>query len=452
MKLSNCGPLLKDPSYKRRCFCNLISAAALLCIISFVGSAFVTIDIKEKISAWGAANSMQTNQTNSKAKLNLQIAQSNLCKSQCNPAGSEPLPKGIITKTSNFEMQPLWDSPERKKISARRAANSVQTNQTNSKAKLNLQTTQSNLCKGKTKPSKSLLAIPVGRKQKRVVSQIVEKFPSNNFTIMLFHYDGVVDEWSDLQWSDSALHISAINQTKWWFAKRFLHPDIVAEYNYIFLWDEDLEVENFHPLRYLSIIQREGLEISQPALDTAKSEVHYGITARRRKGDVHRRMYKFRGSGRCYKNSTAPPCTGWVEMMAPVFSRAAWRCTWHMIQNDLIHAWGLDMKLGYCAQGDRSKKVGVVDREYIVHKGISSLGGFDENKQNMDSPSGASQTKPSNFKKVVHHRSSTLKDRYAVRKQSYFELDLFRKRWQKAVTEDKCWIDPYPELSKNSTQ
>lgn len=36
-----------------------------------------------------------------------------------------------------------------------------------------------------------------------------------------------------------------------WFAKRFLHPDIVAEYSYIFLWDEDLGVENFNPQRYL---------------------------------------------------------------------------------------------------------------------------------------------------------------------------------------------------------
>lgn len=36
-----------------------------------------------------------------------------------------------------------------------------------------------------------------------------------------------------------------------WFAKRFLHPEIVAEYNYIFLWDEDLEVENFNPQRYV---------------------------------------------------------------------------------------------------------------------------------------------------------------------------------------------------------
>ena len=30
-----------------------------------------------------------------------------------------------------------------------------------------------------------------------------------------------------------------------WYAKRFLHPDIVAPYDYIFIWDEDLGVENF---------------------------------------------------------------------------------------------------------------------------------------------------------------------------------------------------------------
>lgn len=38
-----------------------------------------------------------------------------------------------------------------------------------------------------------------------------------------------------------------------WFAKRFLHPDIVAEYKYIFIWDEDLGVENFHPGRYVPL-------------------------------------------------------------------------------------------------------------------------------------------------------------------------------------------------------
>lgn len=88
-------------------------------------------------------------------------------------------------------------------------------------------------------------------------------------------------------------------------------------------------------------------------------------------------------------------------------------------QNDLVHGWGMDFKIGYCAQvspllitsdrktdncisqeciyvhyhrfgvwkdilrqcacwacqGSRSEKVGVIDAEYILHKGIPSLGG-----------------------------------------------------------------------------
>ena len=38
-----------------------------------------------------------------------------------------------------------------------------------------------------------------------------------------------------------------------WFAKRFLHPDVVSIYDYIFLWDEDLGVEHFDPGRYVNL-------------------------------------------------------------------------------------------------------------------------------------------------------------------------------------------------------
>ena len=33
--------------------------------------------------------------------------------------------------------------------------------------------------------------------------------------VKLFHYDDIVDDWRDLDWSDRAIHVSAINQTKW---------------------------------------------------------------------------------------------------------------------------------------------------------------------------------------------------------------------------------------------
>ena len=250
---------------------------------------------------------------------------------------------------------------------------------------------------------------------------ITVQFPAANFIVMLLHYDGVVDGWRDLKWSDRAIHVAVRDQTKWWFAKRFLHPDVVAEYEYIFLWDEDIEVDSFDPLEYLRIVRREGLEISQPALDR-RSQIHHRLTARARNVDVHRRFYKTSGHGRCYSNSTGPPCTGWVEMMVPVFSRAAWRCAWHMIQNDLIYAWGMDFKLGYCAQGDRRRNVGVVDSQYVLHRGIPTLG--DGGKPQV---------------------SASATDRLAVRQRSYTELKVFNRRWKEAVAEDGCWTDPYPD-------
>ncbi|XP_020248426.1 uncharacterized protein LOC109825922 isoform X2 [Asparagus officinalis] len=407
MKLpSSCSTLLPDLPRRRLYFCKLLSAAAFVCILFFIGSSFVNFGYKEKVSKWEPTMGILQNIIHSS------------CEIQGKPSGSEPLPKGIIRRTSNLEMQPLWGSlPSPKQ-------------------------------KGHKSPSKSLLAIAVGVKQKEVVNQIVKKFSSSDFIVMLFHYDGIVNKWRDLSWSDKALHISAMNQTKWWFAKRFLHPDIVAEYDYIFLWDEDLNVEHFNPSRYLSIVRREGLDISQPGLDTSKSNVHHRITARARKGDVHRRIYKLSGGGRCYENSTGPPCTGWVEMMAPVFSRAAWRCAWHLIQNDLIHAWGLDMKLGYCVQGDRSKKVGVVDSEYIGHLGLPTLGGLNESKS-TETSSVYSQSKASRARKISSG-SPPDKDRLAVRKRSYVELEIFKERWQRAVADDKCWIDPYPVPEKEA--
>ncbi|KAK8467653.1 hypothetical protein PHAVU_007G118700 [Phaseolus vulgaris] len=330
-----------------------------------------------------------------------QTARADKCKNQCRPKGSEALPEGMVSTTSSFDLRPLWDPPMPKK----KGHHTIEAAQ----VKLNA--------------SSSLFAMAVGIKQKNLVDKMVKKFLQSNFTVMLFHYDGIVDGWNDLEWNSRVIHVSVKGQGKWWFAKRFLHPDIVADYDYIFLWDEDLGVQYFHPDKYVSIIKREGLEISQPALDPKKSEVHHQITARGRRSTVHRRTYRTGNDGKgCNKSSTAPPCTGWIEMMAPVFSRAAWRCVWYMIQNDLIHAWGLDIQLGYCAQGDRTQNVGVVDAEYIIHYNRPTLGGGDD--KNVLKP------------QEKDHRVD-------VRRLSYRELDIFRKRWEKAVEEDECWVDPF---------
>ncbi|KAF7842820.1 uncharacterized protein G2W53_005118 [Senna tora] len=387
----------------RLCLFTFIVAVCLVCGAYFVGDIFVAKEYKGKLAQWGVIQTMQNTKSSG-------------CKSQCRPSGSEWLPQGVVVKTSNLEMRPLWDSSVNNGIS---------------------------------KPPLNLLAMAVGIKQKAIVNRIVEKFPSSDFVVMLFHYDGLVDGWRDLAWSDRAIHLSAINQTKWWFAKRFMHPDIVAEYNYIFLWDEDIGVENFDPKKYLSIVKEEGLEISQPALDPRKSEVHHPLTVRRRGSKVHRRYYKLKGSGRCDDHSTSPPCIGWVEMMAPVFSKKSWQCVWHMIQNDLIHAWGLDRQLGYCAQGDRIKNVGVVDSEYIVHLGLPTLGGSNVNEVTSNAPA-----HPPSSLKVMAPPSNPHGDssRAKVRMQSFIEMQIFGQRWKDAVKNDKCWIDPYEKQANQTIQ
>ncbi|KVH89576.1 Protein of unknown function DUF707, partial [Cynara cardunculus var. scolymus] len=140
--------------------------------------------------------------------------------------GLKGLPYGIIEANSDLELKPLWSASSSKlKVISSSLANVPHPH--------------------------NLLAMPVGLKQKQNVNTIVRKFLKENFTIILFHYDGKMDEWWDLKWCNKAIHIVAENQTKWWFAKRFLHPAAVSIYDYVFLWDEDLGVQHFNPKRSL---------------------------------------------------------------------------------------------------------------------------------------------------------------------------------------------------------
>lgn len=95
----------------------------------------------------------------------------------------------------------------------------------------------------KTKP-KYLLTFTVGYKQKKNIDAAVKKVwfmctsdhsdvPfsefkwsfimtefymqfSDDFQILLFHYDGQTTEWDEFEWSKKAIHISARKQSKWY--------------------------------------------------------------------------------------------------------------------------------------------------------------------------------------------------------------------------------------------
>ncbi|KAL8161652.1 hypothetical protein V2J09_013141 [Rumex salicifolius] len=258
-----------------------------------------------------------------------------------NPRGAETLPPGIVVPESDLYLHRLWGNPN----------------------------------EDLTRGPKYLVTFTVGVNQKKNVDLAVKKF-SDDFTIVLFHYDNGTTEWDEFEWSRKAIHISAIKQTKWWYAKRFLHPDIVAPYDYIFIWDEDLGVEHFNAEEYIKLVKKYGLEISQPGLEP-NNRLVWQMTKRRDEGEVHKQSEE--RPGWC-SDPLKPPCAGFVEIMAPVFSKKAWRCVWHMIQNDLVHGWGLDFAVGKCVE-PAHENIGVVDTQWIVHQRIPSLKTQGEEKE-----------------------------------------------------------------------
>ncbi|XP_042393376.1 uncharacterized protein LOC121984499 isoform X2 [Zingiber officinale] len=290
-----------------------------------------------------------------------------------NHRGAERLPPDIIVSESDLYPRRLWGNPSE-----------------------DLQIQQ-----------KFLVTFTVGYDQKKNIDAAIKKF-SENFTIMLFHYDGRTSEWDEFEWSKKAIHVSARKQTKWWFAKRFLHPDIVAPYDYIFIWDEDLGVEHFNAEEYIKLVKKHGLEISQPGLE-ANEHLTWKMTERRRNKEVHKESEE--KSGWC-PDPHLPPCAAFIEIMAPVFSREAWRCAWHMIQNDLVHGWGLDFALRRCVEFAH-ERIGIVDAQWIVHQGVPTLGNQGL-AQNGKSP-----------RKAVEDRCREewrmFQDRMASAEKAYFE-------------------------------
>jgi len=168
------------------------------------------------------------------------------------PQGTENLPPGIISMLSDLYPRRLWGKPE----------------------------------EDLPERPKYLLTLTVGVSQKEAVNQAVQKF-SKEWQILLFHYDGKVTEWDEYDWSQKAIHISVRKQAKWWYAKRFLHPDVVEPYEYIFIWDEDLGLEHFDPTNYIELVKKYGLEISQPSLDASRGTT-WAMTKHRGDVEVHK--------------------------------------------------------------------------------------------------------------------------------------------------------------------
>jgi len=213
------------------------------------------------------------------------------------------------------------------------------------------------------------------------VDQLVQRLDLSMVQVVLFHYHGLKDMhlWSALPWTAAAIHICAERQTKWWFAKRFLTPAVASRYRLVAIWDEDLGVEeSFDFARYVDIVTTHGLEISQPAVI---GPVSWPITMRVPGIELHKHSKYKSNSELCTpEDMHVPPCGAMVEVQAPVFTTAAWQCVWLLLQNDLVHAFGIDMAWHVCAtadgkgsSSDAAEHMGIVDATPVEHLRVPSL-------------------------------------------------------------------------------
>lgn len=205
---------------------------------------------------------------------------------------------------------------------------------------------------------KFLYASPAGGAAAELLPGVLEGFLTAEADCLLLQYDE-----ADLAVPREAKVIHDKGY-KWQLALKHLHPDSVEDYDFIFFWDDDLGVENFDPLRFLRIMRSNRLAMAQPAIQSPHGLSH-AITR-------HRPVPPpLRAPGGEAAYPVVGRLTNFVEIMAPVFTREAWREFYSYLDPDNRSGWGYD----YIPLGRK----GIIDVMPVVHtRPVQSINGASE--------------------------------------------------------------------------
>jgi len=131
---------------------------------------------------------------------------------------------------------------------------------------------------------------------------------------------------------------------KWQFCQRFLTQNFIKRFNfdYIMVWDDDLDIHNFNIDLFIKICKAFKIEIAQPALGYNSYFTH-AVTLKSSNPNVVFRI------------------TDFVEIMCPVFTKEAWLKLYPYLEYSNEQGWGYDSIfkfLGKCA---------IIDSQPIQH-------------------------------------------------------------------------------------
>lgn len=188
---------------------------------------------------------------------------------------------------------------------------------------------------------KYLYASPVGKAGKDFLKKIITKLGKDDFDYLIFSYDGT-DFSEDIFRGCSIIHDKGL---KWYFAKKYLTPKFCRNYDYIFFWDEDIDIDNFSYTDFIEIMKRNNLELAHPAC-SLDSDCPHQINFQDKRYAVGR-------------------YSDFIEIMAQVFTSKAWESYWKMIEAEYnFWGWGYThIANSFC----KYSSTAIIDSQVIKH-------------------------------------------------------------------------------------
>jgi hypothetical protein len=133
---------------------------------------------------------------------------------------------------------------------------------------------------------------------------------------------------------------------KWELVRRHLNPEDISEFDYIFVWDDDIDISDFDVLRFVKIMESNRLAVAQPSLVSPHPICHQ-IT---RQKPCMPPLGNLNRVGRL---------TNFVEIMVPVFTRDSWVEFYSYLSPASRLGWGMDsLQLG---------NKGIIDCMHVIH-------------------------------------------------------------------------------------
>lgn len=180
----------------------------------------------------------------------------------------------------------------------------------------------------------------VGAEGKHFLTTLLQSVDVEDFDVLIFCYDDTSFDEEIF----SSITVVREQGIKWQFMKKYLTPEYCEPYDFIFIWDDDIDPLSFSFHQFIQIMDRNRLELAQPAV-SPDSYVNVPLTAA--------------------QNGITGRFTDYVENMVPVFTRKAWNKYWGILENGRS-CWGWQHS-GTCRHACRYRRMGIVDQEPIAH-------------------------------------------------------------------------------------